>query len=348
MTKNFIFHRLSIFSVMMFAISFLMGSVTQSGVAQAEMSIENNKILLGQDYSVFPNETGSPALCRKKCAGDRRCQAWTYVRPYQVDGVGECRLKRDVSRGFKNGCCISGVKKNDYRTFDDSRGPKRQRAHRQGVDFCDKWASKAISLQEQNKQNRCGYRGRAWHKNGDRHFNRCMRMGPKARKRERVAQKQAINSCIEELNYGKRSHCEHYAKTAVLQNTSWAKTGCGKVQGGRWGANYKKHYSWCLSAEKPAVVKAQKVREGKLQQCFAYEGQKSGPCHEYAETAIAHFRKNVAKGCDLHGPRWHNNYRRHVGWCRQVSPRQRFKEAKKRKLTLKTCRLLGKFGVKWR
>jgi len=330
------------------ALSLMLVSPLMIGSVSAEMSIENNKILLGQDYSVFPNDTGSPALCRKKCANDRRCQAWTYVRPYQADGVGECRLKRDIATGFKNGCCISGVKKKDYRAFDEDLSTKRGRLHTAAVERCDRWAEKAIELQQQNVKNRCGYRGRGWHANGERHFRRCMRLSPKDRKAERIGQKNAISSCVEELNFGKRNQCDHYAKMAVLQNTSWAKTGCGQRDKGRWGRDYKKHYSWCLSAEKPAIAKAQKVRENQLQQCFAYEGAKTGPCHEYAEGAIAHFRKNIAKGCDLHGPRWHNNYRRHVGWCRKASPRQRFKEIKKRQRILKTCRLLGKFGIQWR
>ena len=331
-----------------FALSLLLVSPFMVGSAFAEMAIENNKILLGQDYSVFPNDTGSPALCRKKCANDRRCQAWTYVRPYQADGVGECRLKRDVATGFKNGCCISGVKKKDYRAFDEDLGSKKGRLHKLAVERCDKWSEKAIELQQQNVQNRCGYRGRGWHANGERHFRRCMRMSPKERKAERVGQKNAINSCVEELNYSKRNQCDHYAKMAVLQNNSWAKTGCGRTEKGRWSRDYKQHYSWCLSAEKPALERAQKVRENQLQQCFAYEGAKTGPCHDYAETAIAQFRKNIAKGCDLHGLRWHNNYRRHVGWCRKSTPRQRFQETKKRRKILKTCRLLGKFGIQWR
>lgn len=330
------------------AFTLVLASPGMIGSVSAEMSVENNKILLGQDYSIFPNDTGSPALCRKKCANDRRCQAWTYVRPYQADGVGECRLKRDVTTGFKNGCCISGVKKKDYRAFDEDLGPKRGRLHKATVESCDRWADNAIELQQQNVQNRCGYRGRGWHANGERHFRRCMRLSPKARKVERIGQKNAITSCVEELNLGKRNQCDHYAKMAVLQNTSWAKSGCGSTDKGRWGRDYKKHYSWCLSAEKPAVAKAQRLRENQLQQCFAYEGAKTGPCHDYAEGAIAHFRKNIAKGCDLHGPRWHNNYRRHVGWCRTATPRQRFKETKKRQKILKTCRLLGKFGIQWR
>lgn len=312
-------------------------------MARAEMVVERNKILLGNDYSVFSLKPGpgQRKRCRTACAKDGRCQAWTFVRP-GADGFAQCRLKQDITRGISNKCCVSGFKKFDFRKIG---GDKRRKKR---VAFCDSWAEQAVKLNEDNQTNRCGYRGRAWHSDTSRHFRRCMQMGPKVRKSERAGQLNAVKVCVAELGLGKRARCDHYARVAVTQNSSRLKGACGTDESGRWSAQYKGHYSWCLKAKKQVAYDEQSAREKNLQRCFAFDRNRSGPCHDYAQGAILHFRKNVEKGCDLHGPRWHNNYRRHVSICRKMSPKQRRREMSKRKLTLKTCRLFGKVRIKWR
>ena len=319
----------------------LMFGLFVPSLALAEMVVEKNKILLGDDYSVFTLNKGERSLCREACAKDGRCQAWTFVKP-GADGIGQCRLKRALAPGFTNRCCVSGYKKFDYRT---KGGDK---LYQSKVDFCDDWASKAVELNRKNIENRCGYRGRAWDSNEQRHFRRCMQLKKNERTAERRGQKQAIKVCVTELGYGKRARCDHYARVAVLQNDSRRRGNCGAGSDLGWNANYKVHFNRCLERRKKDTRAAQEAREGFLRQCHAFDRSKAGPCREYAELAIEHFRKNVRKGCDLHGPRWHNNYRRHVSACRRMSPKQRAKEANKRRLTLKTCRLFGKIGIQWR
>ena len=48
---------------------------------RAEMIVEKNKILLGDDYSVFSLKRGERAKCRKACEKDRVCQSWTLCAP---------------------------------------------------------------------------------------------------------------------------------------------------------------------------------------------------------------------------------------------------------------------------
>lgn len=329
------------FRACFYSLLLCLGGVVVATPALAEMVVEKNKILLGEDYSVFSLKKGERALCRQACEKDGRCQAWTFVKP-GARGIGECRLKRALAPGFKNGCCVSGYKKYDFRNYGDDRGRKRK------VERCDEWAKKAVVLNERNIENRCGYRGRAWHSNEDRHFRRCMQLNKNEIAAERRGQKQAINVCETELGYGRKARCDHYARLAVLQNDSRRRGRCGAGGDLGWNKNYKVHLQHCMKVRKKQVFAAQEARESFLQQCYAFDRARSGPCHEYAELAISHFRKNVHKGCDLHGPRWHNNYRRHVSACRRMSPKQRAKEAKKRRLTLKTCRLFGKVGIQWR
>lgn len=316
------------------------GLMVSDGV-RAEMIIEKNKILLGDDYSIFSLKRGERKRCRTACEKDRRCQSWTFVRP-QGDGLGQCRLKRSLAPGFGNSCCVSGYKKNDYR---ENHGNKRRGKK---VAICDEWAAEAVEIAQENRRQACGYRGQAWHLDENRYFRRCMQIGPKARASERRGQQKAIDACVAELGYGKQARCDHYARVANEQNRSRKANACGIKNPSRWKTNYKLHYNWCLKANKKETFAEEAARNKRLQRCYAFEEQKSGPCHEYAQVAIAHFRKNVAKGCDLHGDQWHNNYRRHVSWCRKAGSKQRSRANNKRRLTLKTCRLFGKIGIQWR
>lgn len=308
---------------------------------RAEMVVEKDKILLGNDYSVFSVKRGERARCRKACEDDRRCQAWTFVRP-GADGIGQCRLKRDRSRGISNNCCVSGYKKFDFRDYGDDKRRRKQ------VEFCDGWALEAVKLHQQNRDNACGYRGRAWGSDADQHFRRCMLMDRNERRKERVGQRNAVKVCVAEIGLGKRARCDHYARVAVTQNTSRVKGACGGGSTERWSNKYKKHFSYCVDSKKAAVRAEQVAREKRLQQCFAFDQSRKGACHDYAMGAINHFRKNIEKGCDLHGNAWHNNYRRHVSWCRGASAKQRSRATSKRRLTLKTCRLFGKIRIQFR
>ena len=308
---------------------------------RAEMIVEQNKIFIGNDYSVFTLKAGEHKRCRQACAKDKRCLAWTLVKPGGVAKLAECRLKREIGRSFSNKCCVSGRKKTDFRA---GQGNQKQRRR---VELCDKWAAEAVRLSTINERRGCGYRGRAWNVNERRYFRRCMKLGPKELRAEQRGQKQAINVCLAELDSSKKARCDHYARIAVTQNASRIKARCAAGQQNRWNKNYKVHYNYCLKNDLDEINKAQNARERLLERCYAFQVVKDSPCHKYAEAAISHFRKNVQKGCDLHGPLWHNNYRRHVSHCRQMSAKQRSRELNKRKVTLKTCRLFGKFGIKW-
>jgi PAN domain len=67
---------------------------------------------VGGDYRYFDIPTNpSPETCRAACEGDRRCRAWTYVRPGygSLGAAGRCYLKEKVTRPRTKPCCISGV-----------------------------------------------------------------------------------------------------------------------------------------------------------------------------------------------------------------------------------------------
>jgi hypothetical protein len=64
----------------------------------------------GGDYRSFdsaPDPAGAP--CKAACEAERRCRAWTYVRPGYVSGSARCYLKSKIPRPRRKPCCISGV-----------------------------------------------------------------------------------------------------------------------------------------------------------------------------------------------------------------------------------------------
>lgn len=320
---------------------FMLSGLGFAQPALADMVVERDKLLLGDDYKVFEVRDGAAGECKKACAKDRRCEAWTFIRP-RGNAYGQCRLKRALAPGFKNGCCVSGYKKADE--IEEDVRPVRNRQRQR----CREWADQAISFNEENVSSKCGYRGRAWHSRKQRHVRRCMQLDRRGRQNELNGLKQAINVCQREVGFEKKVRCDHYARMAVNQDKSRVSAGCGIVQKTRWTNRYRDHLNWCLKSPKAEARREFEAREQVLRRCFAFEGNRSGPCHDYASLAIDHFRKNIQKGCDLHGVRWHNNYRRHFRWCKGVSAKSRRREIDKRRITLKTCKLFGKFGIQWK
>ena len=72
-----------------------------------EMSIDRT----GGDYRHFDlpaDPTGG--ACKKACEDEKKCRAWTYVRPgYLGPGVSRCYLKDRLTRPRRKPCCMSGV-----------------------------------------------------------------------------------------------------------------------------------------------------------------------------------------------------------------------------------------------
>jgi hypothetical protein len=64
----------------------------------------------GQDLRGFNLNTTNPNDCEAACAGDRKCKAWTYVKPGVQGAKARCWLKRDVPPPRQNNCCVSGLK----------------------------------------------------------------------------------------------------------------------------------------------------------------------------------------------------------------------------------------------
>jgi hypothetical protein len=64
----------------------------------------------GADYRNFelPSDP-SGQRCKSTCENEKKCRAWTYVRPGYVGASARCYLKSKIPRPRRRPCCISGV-----------------------------------------------------------------------------------------------------------------------------------------------------------------------------------------------------------------------------------------------
>ncbi|MBI4822516.1 MAG: PAN domain-containing protein [Deltaproteobacteria bacterium] len=62
----------------------------------------------GGDIKDFDLLSADPGLCRKACAADASCAAYTYVNPGVQGPSARCWLKGEVPEPTPNECCVSG------------------------------------------------------------------------------------------------------------------------------------------------------------------------------------------------------------------------------------------------
>jgi hypothetical protein len=77
-----------------------------------EFPLERNTDRNGDDYHNFALRDPSPELCRRACARDSSCRAFTYAGPGTGRGdTAWCYLKNGVPEATRRDGCVSGVKK---------------------------------------------------------------------------------------------------------------------------------------------------------------------------------------------------------------------------------------------
>lgn len=64
----------------------------------------------GSDYRNFTLASDQPGLCARQCERERRCAAYTYVKPGIQGRDARCWLKHSVPQPVSDHCCVSGVK----------------------------------------------------------------------------------------------------------------------------------------------------------------------------------------------------------------------------------------------
>ncbi len=65
----------------------------------------------GKDYKNFDLPYPDYNLCKTACEKEPSCRAWTYIKPYTIQGAKpRCWLKNGIPNPTHNNCCISGIK----------------------------------------------------------------------------------------------------------------------------------------------------------------------------------------------------------------------------------------------
>jgi hypothetical protein len=64
----------------------------------------------GSDYRNFRLANDQPGLCARQCEQERRCEAYTYVKPGVQGAQARCWLKHSAPQPVSDDCCVSGVK----------------------------------------------------------------------------------------------------------------------------------------------------------------------------------------------------------------------------------------------
>ncbi len=84
--------------------------VRGAGVIEPHGAVELSIDRVGGDYrflDIAADPTGES--CKKLCEDEKRCRAWTYVRPGYITPWPRCYLKDKIKPPRRKPCCISGV-----------------------------------------------------------------------------------------------------------------------------------------------------------------------------------------------------------------------------------------------
>ena len=99
--------------------------------------VEVNTDRPGLDYKSFNLPYPDYRLCQSACKKDPKCMAWTYVKPYTIQGpYARCWLKNAIPHPVKRSCCVSGIKPSLQRTMKTFRYP---RINGYRLDWCRIW-----------------------------------------------------------------------------------------------------------------------------------------------------------------------------------------------------------------
>ncbi len=183
---------------------------------------------------------------------------------------------------------------------------------------CSAYAGMAVSQQEQNVAQACGFTGGAWSTDFQAHFTWCNTSAQMADLvREDEARKQALAQCANKPKLD-QAICQEYSANAVLQARMAEQAKCG-LKGGRWSEDYGPHFDWCFGAPRAQRDLEAQARESELSGCLAVrKSDQETRCLAYAEAAVLQNEDNLARSCGFDGGRWSADSPGHFSWCMGV------------------------------
>lgn len=72
------------------------------------VTLEANTDRFGNDYNHIKLDTPDPERCRSLCEQDKKCQAFSYVKPGVQGESAICYLKNPAPEAAPDNCCVSG------------------------------------------------------------------------------------------------------------------------------------------------------------------------------------------------------------------------------------------------
>lgn len=93
------------------AVAIILAASVAPSVASFSGSIERGFDRPGGDFKTTTLNRARPSLCAKRCADEKACKAYTYVKPGVQGPKAKCYLKHTIRKAVKSDCCTSGVKK---------------------------------------------------------------------------------------------------------------------------------------------------------------------------------------------------------------------------------------------
>lgn len=278
----------------------------------------------GRDYRDFDLPAADFNLCRRACAREDQCQAWTYVDQDNRGSEARCYLKSGVPDPVRDECCISGVK--SVSTGDSE-------------DRCRDYATRAVSQNDENLRRRCGFAGERWQSNRTAHFEWCLGVREADRVAENRTREDQLTRCRAGGEDVEEQACRDYAQEAVDAARQNIRLACGQ-DGDRWSTVYTRHYNWCRTATRAERDTERRARGEALRECRAGSGggDREDACRDYAEEAVQQNGENRRLGCNLTGGRWTSDYNRHFNFCMSAGREARAEESDARRRALRRCR----------
>ncbi len=188
--------------------------------------------------------------------------------------------------------------------------------------FCEQYAERAVSQNNDNLRRKCGYTGVRWQSNFDAHFNWCMTTDPASAESETRIREADLKRCrpAESIDGGpvpeghppddKPGWCCDDEKVFRSDREN-----C-KRRGGTFFVDERTARDKCKTTLKD---------------------DKRPFCEEYARKAVSQNKENLRRKCGYSGQRWLSDDNAHFNWCMDVDGAAAEAERRSREADLKRC-----------
>ncbi len=277
---------------------------------------------------------------------ENRCARYARVALEQQDenlakacGYRGSRWHSDYGLHYR-WCLKKSRQEHDNERRARQRALERCESHRKTRNpACQRYAGIAVAQFRAARRNGCGFTGKRWSGDFDKHYNWCLTASPDVVENENEVRQHKIAHCLERGGGRFDAKCHAYAETAVEQAETAVKRDCG-YSGRRWSQNYRDHYQFCLKVS-PFDRRAEtETREQALSRCLAagtnsWQGREA--CNHFARVAMAQSRTNEKLKCGLEGALWQTDRRALFRWCGRNSKNLREKKILQREQAISRC-----------